>query len=769
MTTRIATFAALACLAPLTAQEPRPHVHPVPMPHVRVVPPQVRATLTKVQVRIEDGVASTELVQTLRNDGGRIAEADWVLPLPPGAVADGFTMTVGGKEVAGEVLDGQKARHIYEAIVRRQRDPGLLEYLGHGLLRARVFPIPPNGQLDVKVRWRHVLPETAGLFSYSFPLRALGLGEQPAEKVSLDLQLRSRRPLKNVWSPLPGVEITKKDDHTARVGFEIDRGQLPPRDLEVFYGVSEKDFGLDLLTWRKEGQPGHFLLMVTPKQDWPAPKNTVRVVQFVLDTSGSMQGQKIEQARNALRFFVDSLRPGDLFNVIPFSTEARPFFDAPVAATKESLDAARAKISELEARGGTNIEEALSLALQNALPATGIEAGLQPVPITVFLTDGLPTVGQTDIEQLLKTFEDENPKGSRVFVFGVGNDVNTRLLDKIAQETRGDRDYVREGEDIEVKTGALFEKLSHPVLTDVELVFDGIEVSELEPKQLPDLFKGSRLLVLGRYRGAGGHHAIRLRGKIEGGTREIVYEGTFPAIAHEHDFVGTLWAQRRIATLLDAIRLNGANPELVKEVQRLGREYAIVTPYTSHLIVEEGMQLADARGVRTVAPGRFFGDESDGFVRRLREDLGRAGGVEIEEEQEVAEVARKAADEGRAARARLENLPAAAASGEDAVDRSVYFLGLGKSQTATVAGPQNGAARLLTHRIGGRTFVLVGGVWIDRTYTTSMQGKERKVAAFSDEYFTLLQEHPELAKVLAFSTRIVVVVDGEAIEIVQGS
>src|SRR5690606_2625272 len=184
--------------------------------------------------------------------------------------------------------------------------------------------------------------------------------------------------------------------------------------------------------------------------------------------------------------------------------------------------------------------------------------------------------------------------------------------------------YVREGEDIEVKTSALFTKLSHPVLTDVTLHFDGLEVFDVEPKQLPDLFKGSRLVVLARYRGEG-HHAVRLRGTLDGAVREFVYETDFPAAAHEHDFVPVLWAQRRVATLLDAIRINGAAPELVEGVRRLGREYGIVTPYTSHLIVEEGMQIARFRGVEPMDSNAFYLDRYDGAG--VTRDLERAGAL----------------------------------------------------------------------------------------------------------------------------------------------
>lgn len=750
------TALAIACAA-VTAQTDiviRP-----PLVPIQVSPADIRATDLRIVAAIQDGIATTELRQTIRNDGGSQAEATWLLPLPNGATADRFTMVVGGKEMPADLLDANQARAIYEDIVRRMRDPGLLEYVGDGCLRARVFPIPPKGAIDVLVRYRQVLPHTSGLHAYEFPLRAAGLPGRPADRLTLDLTIRSGKAIKNVYSPLAGVDIVRKSDHEARASLEISGARLPERDLTVFYGVSENAFGLDLLPWRRAGEPGHFLLMVSPSSDWPAPKNTVRVVQFVLDTSGSMQGKKIEQARNALRFFVASLGSADRFNIVPFSTEARPFFESPVVANEDNLAVARRKIDELEARGGTNIEDALMRAL--AIDPPAVESGLSVLPITVFLTDGQPTVGVTGIEELLAAVSKHNRQRGRIFVFGVGDDVNTRLLDKMASATNGDRDYVREHEDIELKTGALFTKLSNPVMTDVTLAFDGVEVVDVHPSRQPDLFKGSRLMVLGRYRGAG-HHAIRLRGTVDGQTREYVYEASFPEHATEHDFVGTLWAQHKVAVLLDAIRMNGESAELRSEVQRLGREYGIVTPFTSHLIVEEGMRLARSRGIDAPvgSPQGFFLGAAP--TVRLTEELRRAGAIGadgIEWNSAIGAATTESAD----AADRLARLPRPEATGRAAVDDSLVVLSL---RTATTEGTRDGAGvGLIARRIGPRTFYLAGGVWIDRDYSASMRGHERKVSAYSDDYFALIREHPDLAKVFAFSSRIVVVVDGQAIEV----
>jgi Ca-activated chloride channel family protein len=780
--TSAGAIAGLFLASQLAAQSP-----PASLPGIRIIPPTridvqqvaVRSLLTKITVHVNDGVATTEVVETIRNDGPIQAEADWLLPLPADAAVDGFEMTVGGKPMPAEILDSGRARSIYEQIVRSRRDPGLLEYVDSGLLRARVFPIPPQGQIDVKVRWRHVLPATAGLATYRFPLRAQALGGRPAERIALTMKLDSRAPLRGLWSPLPGLDIRKTDDHHAVLGFEASAGQVPSRDLEVFYTTGTGDFGMTVLPYRKAGKDGHVLMMVTPKHEWQDDPHTVRSIQFVLDTSGSMQGEKIAQARKALEFFVGSLRATDRFNIIPFSTEARPLFPTPSAANADNLAAARALIGGLEARGGTNIDDAITRAIDGVKLATA-EPGSTIVPIVVFLTDGLPTVGETDAERLLARHTKAAAEhGARIFAFGVGHDVNTKLLDALAERSRGDRDYVREGEDIEHKTSALFDKLSHPVLTDLELLVDGIALDGIEPRRLPDLFRGSRLIVLARYKGDG-QKAIRLRGKVNGQAKELVFEATFPAESMTHDFVPQLWAQRRVVSLLDAIRLNGAPVELVDEVTLLGKEYGIATPYTSHLIVEEGMQIAQTRGVDGNAVF-FLGQAGDDRARELL----RAGVSMDLDGFADGRLQRRLHEEAAESRDALGGLAKAPASGEQAVERSLELKALaaatpGSSGPATV-GPGTlsatgsatgrGAVRdqtvaSLARRMAGRTFLMIGGVWVDQNYREEMRGKEQKLEAFSSEYFALLAAHPELKPVFAFSTAVVIVLDGKAIEIV---
>ncbi|MEE2888065.1 MAG: VIT and VWA domain-containing protein [Planctomycetota bacterium] len=736
-------------------------------PGIQQVTPNPRGGLVlkslEIQARIVDGVATTTLAQVFHNPGKRIAEATWIMPLPPGATADDFTMTMNGKQVRGEVLDQHRARRVYENIVRQQRDPGLLEYMGNGCLRARVFPILAKADMRVEVRFRQVLPETGGIHQWSFPLRAANVHGKPAQRISLDLRIQSQKPIKNVYSPTDGVDVMRKGEHEARVSFEMHGSQMAKRDLQVFYGLSDQEFGLNLLTHRAGDHAGYFMMMLAPKLSWDDSKLLPKLVNFVVDTSGSMNGKKIQQARAALKFFLNSLQTHDYFNVIPFSTDARPFFPQPVQASADNIAKALKQSAEIQARGGTNIEKGLTTALAADTPAEDVEL----LKMTVFLTDGLPTVDTTDAASLLSIIKGSNKAKQRIFVFGVGHDVNTRLLDKIADQSHGARDYVRENESIEMKTGALFTKLSHPVMSSVRIDCKGIEGFDVFPKDTPDLFKGSRLILTGRYKGKG-NHAIRLTGVVNGKEKTYVYESSFPAKNPKNDFLSTLWAQRKVAVLLDNLRLNGHNQELVHEIRRIGAAHGIITPYTSHLILEEGQKLSRHRfgfagGERAlfVAPGAPATVGST-TRDRLQKELRRSGAVTTDGAGiSFKGLGSQVAESKKAAEKSLSEF--GAVTGQAAVDKSAALQTLTKAKALR---GNRGAVGLVTRSIKGRTFHLIQGIWIDSKFTAAMKDKVQEIKAFSKEYFALLQKHPELAKVFAFSTRMLVVIDGKrAIEL----
>ncbi|MGH7150139.1 MAG: VWA domain-containing protein, partial [Planctomycetota bacterium] len=359
------------------------------------------------------------------------------------------------------------------------------------------------------------------------------------------------------------------------------------RDLRLLVSLAREEIGLLFLTHRRAGEDGTFLALLSPRLDLEPSKVLPKDVVFVLDTSGSMAREKIEQAKGALREALGRLNPGDRFHLVRFATDAEAFRERPVPGTPENLEAARSWIAALEARGGTN----LGAALERALPVPDERARLT---MLFLLTDGLPTVGTIDEKALLAEVRQKNAARARIFVFGVGVDVNARFLDTLAEETRAAREYVAAGEAIDLKVASLVEKVSHPILSNPLLFLEGAESLDVYPKRLPDLFRGSSLVVAGRFRGEGVARA-RLRGRFGDGEREWVYAIDLPAAEARNDSIRATWASRKVGYLLDEIRLNGEDPELVEEVKRLAREHGIVTPYTSFLVREEQRRLSSAR------------------------------------------------------------------------------------------------------------------------------------------------------------------------------
>ena len=736
--------------APLAAQGLLIGPDPVPGPGggpAFVAPPrpgrtEVHVVRTKVAAAIVDGVATTTIDQVFRNDGGRDAEGTWFLPLPIGSVADGFTMTVGGKEIVGEVLDAGQARSVYEAIVRQRRDPGLLEYAGEGMLRARIFPIPANGEVGVTVRLRQVLQPTGGLYEWRWPVRAAQLGDAGAGPLGLEVRIASRTPIATVVTPHASAEIRRNGDREAVVSLE---GQaMKFEDLQVLYGLAEQEFGLHLLACRDGDEPGYFTMLLSPPRTLAAmPKPPRRFVQFVVDTSGSMNGAKIEQAKAALRTFLRSLRPDDLFQVVAFASSVQTFFERPVLADPSNLESALQRVDRLQALGGTNIGDALQQALAVSPPA---EDGAVLLPQIVFVTDGQPTVGLTAPQQILDLTKQLDTRATRLFALGVGDEIDVRLIDDLVLQHRGARDFVRNRERIEVKVDALCQKLAQPALTDVEVKCAGIDVFDVHPNRTRDLFCGEMMQVVGRYRD-GGKHTVRVTGTQNGVQREFAFEVEFPKASMQHSFVQTLWARQHIAGLLDAIRRNGAKAELIDEVRRLATRYGIVTPYTSQLIVEEGMRLAGGAPPPEGGSFRFY--EGPSVPGAPGPATGGPAGPATGGRRGGADTAGAPPAVAQLRRLGSTRLGAEAVNESLATDSEDFYLGeKRKAAEAKEEGPA------MVRRAVGRVFLPIGGELVEQGLPADWLLQVVAVEAYSSAWFELAKQK-ELREVLALGERIV--------------
>jgi len=572
----------------------------IPHPRPGETIPPLSVKYHRVQVEIRDQVARTSIDQVFINNHSRDIEGTFIFPLPENAAISEFALFVGDKKIEGEILDSREARKIYEDIVRRLKDPGLLEYIGRNTFRARIFPIPARGEKRIQLSYSEILKAERGLVRYVYPLNTERFSLRPIEDVSVSVKIDSKAPLANVYSQSHRVSVRKDGPNRATVGFE-EKNVKPDKDFVVFYSVASDDVGMSFLNF-SEGNDNYFLLLAAPRYVEAREKVLNKNLVFVFDSSGSMSGKKIVQTKEAARFIINHLDDRDRFSIIDFDDGVSLFADELVAASGENKEKALKFIDGAEDSGGTNINEALLGALRM------MPQGERPSYI-LFLTDGLPTVGVTGIGEILKNAAQANRTKTRLFVFGVGYDVNTELLDKLSLDSRGTSVYVGENEDLEVAISGFYEKISSPLLSDLSLSFKGIETYQVYPQTLPDLFKGSQLVVLGKHRGDG-PVSIHLKGKVGQAEKTFILENQQPGRDEASSFLPRLWATRRIGYLLEAIRMNGEEKELVDEVRNLGLKYGIVTPYTSFLVTEDERQTIAAaapaaRGTaaRRTAPG----------------------------------------------------------------------------------------------------------------------------------------------------------------------
>jgi Ca-activated chloride channel family protein len=690
-----------------------------------------------VTVSIDEQVAVTKVEQTFRNHTDRQLEATYNFPVPKGASVNKFAMWVNGREVKGEMVEADRAAAVYTDIVRRTQDPGLLEYVGNNLLRLRVFPIPPRDDQKVSLSFTCVNATEGGLTEYVYPLRTDGKASRTLEKFSLDATITSKHAVQNVYSPTHPVKVTHTTDHTARVHFEAKGGTLD-KDFQLFYALGGQDVGLTVLTHRPvKDVDGWFLMLVSPRAELAESRQVPRDMVFVLDTSGSMEGPKMEQAKKALKFCLGHLGKQDRFALMNFATTVNKYSERLKNADSDSVADARKWVDRLQATGGTAIDAAMAAALEMRANDTGRTFTV------VFFTDGQPTVGEINPDAILKNVMAKRTDNTRIFTFGVGDDVNAVLLDRLADQTRAVSTYVRPEEDIEVKVSALYDKISHPVLTELKLTAgSGVELREMYPNHLPDLFHGGQLVVLGRYTGYGAA-ALTLSGKVGEEGREFVYEASFPEkTGDERAFVESLWARRKVGYLLDQIRSNGEQKELKDEVIALAKKYGIATPYTSYLVVPDSAAHV-AAPVPTLPVVPALGAAQRVFGQPPTPTLPAPRYLATPPQTVPASSALPADFENTPAH-RLVVPSVTSQTGKEGVDLALALDDLRTGDKIASAA---------TKQAAGRTCVEVNGAWVDSGYDSKMTTV--KVKAMSAAYFRLLARHPEMKDVLRLGNRLV--------------
>lgn len=683
---------------------------PPPAPPMR----QLVVRYHHVQVTIQDQVAVTHVDQVFYNPNSWAVEGTYLFPLPQGAVVTSFTLWVDGEPVEGKVLDAQEARQAYEEIVRSLRDPALLEYAGTGAVQAQIFPIPSDGERRVELEYTQALAADNGLVGYTYPLNTEKFSAQPLESVSVTVDIRTAAPIRAVYSPSHDVAVSRDGDFHASIGYEAVQ-VTPDTDFSVFYSTGENE-AFHLLSYRNLFDPtdphGYFLLLLAPKPE-ASLQTLAKDVILVLDRSGSMEGAKFEQAQAALQYILGHLNPEDRFNVIIFGTALEEY--AGMLRPASEAPTAEKWVESQSARGSTNINQAL-------LQAASMVDAERPTYL-IFLTDGLPTVGEIDSGKILANFREAAPDNLRLFSFGVGYDVDTFLLDSLAQEHHGLTTYVLPEQRLDETISAFYEKISTPVLTDLQIDFGGLDVFDLYPEPLPDLFRGAQIIAAGRYR-EGGVFDVTLTGEVNG--KEQTFR--FPEQLFTVDSRGQrgplasiprLWATRKIGYLLNQVRLNGPDKETIDQIVSLSIRFGIVTPYTSYLVTEEHALGEEARQrivqeqynqLSTQAPAPVFGQEA---VQKAADQASMAGAESIQ------------------------------TSPEEAVGR--------------------------VKAVGARTFLFTEDKWVDTAFDPQAM-QPVQVAFLSEDYFRLVQAYPDLAAAFALGSQVIAIADGVSYEVVaEGS
>jgi Ca-activated chloride channel family protein len=721
--------------------EVRPEYHvrlprPVVGPGLQPAASTYKIAELEINAKLTDQIAHVQVSQAFENTGSQPIEAAFMFPLPYDGAIDQLTLLVDGKEYQAKLLSKDDARRRYEEIVRKNRDPALLEWVGAGMFETSVFPIPPGAKRTVTLRYSQICRASHGLTDFQFPLSTAKYTASPLDKLTIHVTIDSTTPIKNVYSATHAVKIDRPDKSHAVVTYDATK-TIPGDDFRLMYDSGDGSIGASVVSYRpKVGDDGYFLLLASPEIKSADTKPVPKTVVFAVDRSGSMSGKKFEQAKAALKFVLNNLHEGDTFNIVAYDSVIETFRPELQKFNDETRAAALSFVDSLFAGGSTNIDGALHRALDL------LTDGSRPNYV-IFLTDGLPTDGQTNETTIENNSKQANHVRARLFAFGVGFDVNSHLLDKLARANFGQSEYVRSNEDIEASVSKLYNRIGTPVMTNVSIAVDvdgnkpdaAAIVNRMYPNGPFDLFAGDQAVVVGRYH-ANGKAKVTLSGAV--GDQKQSFD--FPAdLADRSDddtnaFVAKLWATRRVGDIIDQLDLKGRNEELINELVALATEHGILTPYTS-----------------------FFADDTNN-VRQVTENQLRA----LHESESLAATSGEFGFMQRGAKAAYQNAnqaPAAAAvplqSGRGGMGGGGGYFG-GNVQYYDALHDKHEAAQNI-RQLGRKTFFQRGSQWVDSTVSEADEKSAQKIERYSREYFDLVEKYGKhVAQYLALDDPIII-------------
>jgi len=690
----------------------------VPQRHIPITGAFAVKTVS-VDASIKDQVAEVQFTQVFRNLSNQPMEVSYIFPVPADAVISQFTLLIDGKEVPAKMYTKEEAHRIYEGIVRTKRDPAILEYMGYGALQTNVFPLPPYGERRISLRYTQICRRDREVTEFLFPLSQGKLSGKPIEEIKLTVRLDNSGRIKSVYSPSYAVNVDRPSDNSAIVRYTA-RAVSPADDFRLLWSLSEQPIGATVVSFRpSDREDGYFLLLASPEVKASESKVLSKTVVFALDRSGSMAGQKVEQARNALKFVLNNLREGDTFNIIAYDDRVETFKPELQRYNEESRAQAMRFIDSINDGGSTNIDGALKRAFE-LVGETGRPS------YVIFLTDGLPTAGEQNPANIAASARSANRGKARLFTFGVGFDVNARLLDQLTTENSGTTEYVRPNENIEASVSKFYGKMSAPVLTHVSIDLPHADVNRVYPREVPDLFAGGQIICVGRYR-ARAETRIILKGRIADREQTFEFPVRLAGVSGDetYSFVEKLWATRRVGEIINQLDLQGRNQELIDELVRLSTKHGILTPYTA-----------------------FLADERTNLLA-LRENADLAEQAAFVDGDGLSNVTGSTAVNLRAAKADMQRAAAVPQQGQQGyVDAKGYLRMEANLQV-----------------VGNKALFKRSNRWVDPSVTAEEEKKAEVVEQFSDRYFDLARTNVNLRRYLALPEGCTVRIDGQVYQI----
>jgi Ca-activated chloride channel family protein len=548
-------------------------------------------TSYEADVKISDQIAVTHVDQTFKNESYMNMEGIFMFPLPDNAIVTELALWINGVRTVGSVMESDTARSVYNSVVRRSIDPALLEYMGDNIFKLSVFPIAPAGQLmstrRIEITYAELLPLTAGKVEYKFFMKSVNMSSKPVTQALVTFDLTSQKKIDSIGSPThtsPEFSLIKQSD-THYIGTCGNENTLSEKDFKLDYQFENAVYSLNLLTYvpsgmffDSTGDKPYYLLWITPPDTAKAIKKNVA---FIADISSSMAGTRITQLKQSLIAMVNMLSPSDMFNILAFSTSVQKFKDNLVTADATSKSSAVTYVNQLSEMGLTNMQDAFKAAFKSAWDDTSVNA-------IVFLTDGKPTWPDTNSLSVIDTVAAQNKNHVAIFSFGIGDQVGSGFLKRIAKDNSGFATMIASDDSISAIMGNFMHTISYPLIKNISVDFGGLQTSDVLPNPMPNLYAGTQLTLLGRYVQAG-QFPISFKGTRAADSVVLKQNLTFPSTAENQPFVPRMWASAKIDWLLNEIAIYGENPELKNGVIALGKKYSIITPSTSMLVIEPTM------------------------------------------------------------------------------------------------------------------------------------------------------------------------------------